>query len=320
MPKEPGGSIKTRSIEDLFVAGRCVTIEDGRVYVDADGGEEPAGPALFWMQRVGAADEQNAVRKAQAAKARVLMAKNDRAGEEYLAQVSEALRLYRSRDQQIMFVVAHELNERRAVITARVAAGEPWGKDNYLQGLHDAWTLGLKAMWEDGDADDPDSDASRCWAELQRYQAEVDTLVAAESPGLRAPYEAMPDGDLLEKATDRHLDSAANTAWFLEYELAVTAASVRIPCRLCAPDRGDHPGDHSRRYFTSGIDGLKACRPEAQSILKSIYMQLEVDAAEGKGLRATPSSSQPSGSPGEEGTSESSGQEEPELSTTSPSP
>lgn len=291
-----------RHLTDLYQTGRELSfIEGEKPKLDPESGlpvlnefdepiMEPEFGETVWVAKLTLLDHKAAVRKADAAKAVVLTASRNREGEEWtsaLGMVEETC----GDDRELMtdFLIADRLAQRQEAIGAEVEGEvvegedgpEPneWKKDNYLQGLYDAWNgIGF----EDGqdsmkvryalNAEDPE--AKRIFAEMARFIGLVDERMNEERLELLAEFGGLDNDQLRYKVAELHLESKSNQAWFEEF------SACRVFLGLRRADK------HSAYYLGSREDVNKLHPRVSEEVLAAIE-EMAIDVTEGKGLPAT---------------------------------
>jgi hypothetical protein len=263
---------KRRRLSDLYVVGKEATINDNT-------GEEPV---VVWIQKLNPLDNDNALRRAAAARARYLAYRKEPDSDEYRAALSDVTD-FATRDTLIDMVARDEILVRRMRVEAEMGAEDEWSKDDYLQGLHDAWegnpdSPGLKERYAI-ERDDPE--AKRVLEELGRFNKQVDQRMEGEREEVRRDYEHKTDDDLTSIAVERIIESRATTQFMREYENEMLLAAVR------------ELEDHKKRYFIdrAEVDGLD--QKVHRQLLEHLQM-VTVERDEGKGSRGIPASSLPS--------------------------
>lgn len=277
-----------RRLDDLYVLGRPFTVDDGQ------------GPVEVWLQKMDPLDADKALRKANAAKARMLMMRADEDSEDWLEMYADVCSF--SNGDLIEYLIAEDLAQFNESREAELAAEDEWSEDGYLQGLRDAWNgtpdePGLRERPED------DTERQKCWDELKRFNDALTPLVDGERDRLTADLKQSPIDLLRKQAVDRFLQVRAGSVWMTEFRTCEVAFGVRD---------AEH---HDRYYFgmkgkeTEEVDFTRVRRlpPETYGKLVEAYGELVVPPQEGKDLPAAPSSSPPSGLSGEAETVPSSG-------------
>lgn len=265
--------VKRRRLSDLYVVGRPVIV-----------GKDTSDPVEIWLQKINPVQNEDALRRANAARTRTRAYGKDKDSEEYLDAVSN-VQDFASREVLVDLAIADELRLRRTRIEAELAAEDEWSKEEYLQGLVDAWegsidNPGLKERWAE-DHDDPE--AARVKGEIDRFDEKVKVLVDAEHESLKRDFEDTPEDVVLDKAVGRVLEQRAVTAFILEYENWQLYYAVRDPEK------------HADLYFEN-IDEVRSLEDQTKETLLFNYRELAVEQAEGKDSPGTPGSS-PSSDP-----------------------
>lgn len=277
--------MRKRRLSDLYVRGKEIQIDDNT-----------GDPVTVWLQKLNEVDRESVLRRAHAAKARFLIDADNEESDAFHAQYDKA-REFGERAGLISLIVANDVAKARVRIEAQLATNEDtWGKDNYLQGLVDAWlgddhNPGLVHTAEE-DPDDPE--ATRVKAEINRYEAEVAEAVKAEVAAHEADWEQRTDDQCWRAAAHKLVERDGENAFSLAYQRQVLFYSVR------------EPKDHTQRYLgtVAEVDDLD---DQIRAHIIEQFNALMVPPAEGKDLRASPDSSLSSASPEE--TPESSGLE-----------
>lgn len=287
----------TRRVDDLYVLGRPFELDDGKT--DPESGD-PLPPVAVWLQKLDPLDADKTLRKANAAKARMLMVRGDEDADEWLEMYADVATF--NVEMLCEFLVTEDLAEFEASAEAEQAAADEWSKDDYLQGLRDAWEgskdePGLKEREED------DPERAKCWAELTRFSDKLTPLIEAEKRRLIDDRKGEPIENLRKEAVRLFIERRAGSVWLNEFRTCEIGYGVRDAT------------DHSRYYFgakgkeTEDIDFNRVRRlpPESFTRLSNAYGELVVPPQEGKDSPEAPSSSQPSGLSGEVETVQPSG-------------
>lgn len=270
--------MKRRRLSDLYVRGKEVSIDDGTD--DA---------VTIWLQKLNGIDRESCLRRSHAAKARYVTESEDQEGDLFQAVYSQVRAM--GRDDLVALIIAEDLAKYRQRVEAEKAADEEtWGKDNYLQGLVDAWIGdenddGLAAVM----AQEPeDPEVKRVNEELERFEEEVLSLVRAENERLIKDWGDAPEDTVWKRAAVRLLELRSTDAFGREFERQQLFYSVR------------DPEDHAKRYFGT-LTELDDLDDVVRKQLVNEYNDLMVSPIEGKDLRASqPSSNSSDPSPAEE--------------------
>lgn len=262
---------KQRTLADLYVRGRELTFDDGVVVTEADG--TVLAPPSVWIQKLNPVEHSQATRKADAARAKTLTIKFDKECEEYLAILNDVL----SADREILIEILAIAEGQRVypISEAKIADEEAWKADNYLQGLRDAWSDGVKDAFE---LDAEDVEAKRVHDELQRFIDLVNADVASQVESCRMSLRQTPHHELVEMSMDKRVKDAADISWVNEYYRSEMAIGTR------------YIDDHKKRYFPTRED-VDILQLEAYLPLAMGFRQLTVEPVEGKDLAESPPSS-----------------------------
>lgn len=273
---------KRKRLGDLFQIGKEITIiEPSR---DGDPDQE-----TVWLQKLNSVELEQAWRRANAVRARLLAVKHDTDSDEYFVAVSDALE--KDDDELVDYLLGPERAKSVIIREAELAADEEWSKDDYLQGLRDAWNDGLGKRFHQ---DNEDPDAKRVWMELRRFADGVDALMQSDIDDLRASFEALPVEEVRKQATELCFEQNATEAWAREYNYAEIWLGTR------------ELDDHGKRYFVTREEVDQLAAPVLGRLQRE-FESMRVDVLEGKGSVETRDSS-PSSEPAvEEETPDSSG-------------
>lgn len=264
--------MKKRRLGDLYVRGRELEVGDGE-------GE----PVKVWINKLNEIEREAVLRRANAAKARFMIDSDDEDSEAFAAMYAET-REVNSTNELILFIVADDVAAARRRVEAEVTGDEEtWNKDDYLQGLLDAWI---------GDDDNPglvetmredpnDPEARRVSDELDRFEREVRGRVDTETQALIKDWEDAEMDTLRRKAAHILLELKASEEFIREVRRQQIFYAVR------------EPTDHKKRYFgtVSDVDDLDE---ELRKYLTEQYDSLIVPPDEGKDSPPQADSSPPS--------------------------
>lgn len=261
-------TVTKRHLRDLYVKGKETTLTDGRTVEEEttnDDGETVVErvelPAVqVYLRKINLTDSQTAFRKANAARARVLSSFADKESEAYQSVLADVLET--PTEGLIDLTIGSEAVNLLDSAMSETADNEEWSKDDYLQGLYDAWE-----ELKDGDPDDPERDRVR--GELDRYEAEVQKIVDAGLESLRRDKAEMNPESLREEAVKMMLKVQADAAWLDTFRKSEIYFATR------------HNDKRDERYFDSPgeVDELE---PEVFGQLVREYQSITVDTQEGK--------------------------------------
>ena len=267
-----------RRLEDLYVVGKFIPFDDGR-----------GDPVTVWLRKLNPIESTQAVRRANAERSKVRAARHDPESDIYLEVFYEVADIG-DIEELVEYVALDELNTLTIQTEARLAEEEEWSKEDYLQGLRDAWQGGLL---EEFLKDSEHPEAKRVFTELQRFDDAVKAEVATGAEAIKNGYRRESMEDLRAKAVEQMLTYRASGAWVDEFH-------------RCEVWLGTFEEDTKTQYWPDRkqVDGLSAT---VLNKLMSEYAELSVDVQEGKDSEATPDSSNSSAPPDEAETVVSSG-------------
>lgn len=285
---------RRRRLTDLYRVGRIVKFDDG---LDDETVE-------VWVQKPNEVEMANIYRRAGAEKTRYMTRAEDVDSDEYQDALGD-LREMGDDDIILTLAMAAETGRARQRIESQLEHdpdGE-WAKDDYLQGMFDAWhgdaeNPGLK----DAHALDPEgetaegAEALKVFGELKRFQDQVTERFNVEHERLLADWRAMPKDKVEHQAVKHFVENDATEIFMQEFNRQAIFYSVR------------DPEDRDKRYFET--------RKEVDLLGDQVIVRLMVEindfivsSSEGKGLPATTDGSPPSEQPETEETSQDSGLE-----------
>jgi hypothetical protein len=281
-----------RRLEDLWVRGAFVDFDDGK-------GE----PVTVWLQKLSPVETASALRRANAARARVKSVKAHPDSDEYMDLWLEVLS-WETREELVEYLLAEPQANIEERVEAEMAFEDEWADENYLQGLRDAWESGGQAAYI-VDPEGPEGvEAARVLAELTRFAEAAAARCAPEVAQARAQLEALSTEELQERAMDRVIRYRASSAWLTEMHLC----EVFYGTHDAVPD-AKQPGKWVAlpgRYWTKRADFDRAPNEVLGPLLVK-YAEVSVDVIEGKDSEETPTSSPSSGPPSGPATGDSSG-------------
>lgn len=271
---------RKRRLGDLFVKGAELKIGD------------ELGSITVWVQKLNPVEHEKAFRRANAARARYMTFRQHRESDDFLAILNEVMDM--EEEDLIEFCVTDEMAKRIGAIESRVAEENGWNKEDYLQGLLDAWNgdeeAGVKALSDVFDAGSPEDDdedykeAKRVYDELERFSNEVEHENEKERNDLRASFASKELSQLQDVLIDKMFKLQADLAWTIEYQKSRIWLGVR------------EPDNHKKLYFLSR-DEVDELDQEVLSMLIEGYTNMETSGEEGKDSPPSQDSSEQSDSP-----------------------
>lgn len=255
-----------RRLGDLFRVGREVTIGDD------------LGSITVWMQKMNPMEQEKAVRKAQAVRARFI-AQADPEDELTLSIVSDAYEM--DFDGLLNYIVMDEISSKFSVIDARVAEENDWNENDYLTGLLDSWNgdpadetvIPLSEVYAKRDEDEMDparvKEAERVWDELQRYNEQVNEAVEEERAALSDQYAALEHERLIQIVREKLIKTHADIIWAVDYRKNQLMYSIR-------------ENDNHDQYYFSNRAEIDALPEQVISALYDAFNDLMIGGEEGK--------------------------------------
>lgn len=256
---------KTRKISDLFRRGEELELNDGQYN------------AKVWLQKLNPIESETAVRRANAARAKFMLSVADRESETYLSLLNEVVDY--TPQELVEFLAAQDIAQRMEALESEYAETKDWNKDDYLQGLNDAWTDELEERYLTSQAEGiPDPEAEKCFEELTSYQKGLEQLLLAEQETATLVYQNRTSEELRDQVVERMFKLQADVAWLGEYRKCEIWMGTRV-------SKTDHTKAFEQRRE---IDDLPA---ETINLLVEGFLGLSVPVLEGKGSQATATSS-----------------------------
>lgn len=259
----PAATKKRRRLEDLYVVGKEIAIDDGQ-------GDE----VRVWMQKLNPVEMSGALRRSNAARARVKSIRKDTTSDEYMDLWNQVLE-WETVDGLVDYLVAETVLRIQDRTEAELAAEEEWSEDDYIGGLRDAWQDGLAEKFF---TESDNIEARRVHDELERFAAEAERRAETEIATARNDLAREPLSALQEKAFDRVITYQASAAWLEEFHRSELLYGVRFH-------------DDRRTPYFNDITDLDSLSGEVLNRLYNEYSELSVDVVEGKGSEETPASS-----------------------------
>lgn len=256
-----------RRLSDLFRVGREVTVGDD------------LGSITVWMQKLNPVEQEQAVRKAQAVRARFLAQRKSPDDELVISIASEAYDM--DHNALVDYIVVEEASTNYSAIEARIAEENGWNENDYLLGLLDSWNgqgegndKPLSEVYQNRDEDGMDpgdvKEAENVWKELNRYNEEIGAAIEEERVTLRAQYEAMNEEALRDLVQEKLVKAHADIMWALEFRKNQLFYSVR--------DVSDHD-----QYYFENRDEINRLPDKVMIPLYEALNDITLGGEEGKG-------------------------------------
>jgi hypothetical protein len=249
-------------ITDLFVRGAELEVTD----------PETGRISRNWLQKLNPVEQQRAVRKANAARARFLAARFEEDSEEYLSVVNHVESL--SRDEQIEVLLNIERIKLFDLKSSQLSFEDPW-KDGYLDGLRDLWNGGLETTFSENPEDE---EAKRVQGQLMKFRDEVLVLVEEDLDVYRGAYSEKSAAVLRHDVVEFLFKGISDGVWEDEYNRCYVWLGTR------------NITDHAKSTFATreAVDMLQA---ESIAVLEAGFRKLVVSPQEGKDSPVDPASS-----------------------------
>lgn len=242
----------TRKLTDLFVEGENVTIEDGK------------GEAVeLYVRKITPLDAEEAYRAANAARSQAMALRtnpDDPIFQILMRRCEEA-----TKEEMLEQLVEVEVAKRQPVLEAELEAEDKWSKDDYLQGLHDAWESGLKKQH----FTEPTEETERVLNEMTAFKDELEKRLERERTAVEKDLGSKTHDQIKDEFFDAQIDRQAEIAWLTEYRRQELYHAVR------------DAADHDVKAFESARE-VDASSTELIKRLREVYNNLTVDALEGK--------------------------------------
>jgi len=271
-----------KTLKDLYKIGLATKIPDGDDYVE------------IWIQKLTQLEAKTALKKANAARSRVHAMLQDSNSDEYrsLRSLTDEM----TQEQLVEYMVASQRAKLELVREAELIGEEKskWGKNDYLEGLREAWEDGMSERYHKATEEDPDPEAQQVFEELKAFSAQVDRRLDLEMEKYKKDLDGKTVEVLCDKIMEQLQELQCSMAWVEEFK--------RCEVWLCTRD----PEDHNQRLLEDRLDVDDLDQKAIEKIYEE-YEKVRVDTTEGKDSEGTPNSS-PSSNSSEKGeTSDSSG-------------
>jgi hypothetical protein len=272
-------SPQKRRLEDLYVVGKDISFDDGK-----------GAPVTVWLRKLNPIESTTAVRRANAERSKVRSAKHVKDSDLYREVYFEVLEFGDDPDGLVDYLALDEMANITLQTEAKLELEEEWSKEEYLQGLRDAWEASLRDRYT---TDPDDAEARRVFSELQRFADAAGAMAEEEYELVKARLRRSTLEELRDKAIEQMLRYRSSSAWLDEFH-------------RCEIWLGTFEEDRATQYWPQReqIDKLPS---EILTKLLSEYQELSVDVLEGKDSEVTPDSSSSSEPPDEAETVASSG-------------
>lgn len=271
---------KVPHLSDLFETGTLIKLSLGE---DAE--------IELWLEKPATVQQDDAINKAKAKRARVMVAHRDEKSDEFVALDAEMKGM--SRDALTDQLLQIKDDDFRKQATSEVLYGDQgtdWGEqgEDYID-LLDAVNQRIIEIREHNDSlteDDShliilagkDEELLRLEEVSKKFGAEVDERRQVLADGETALLGNAETEELRERVHESRVELDAHLAWFQEYRMRMLYYSVR------------YPGKHEKRYFDN-MDQLMQLPGWVQQALLGQYDEFETGGESTKKLLSLLSSS-----------------------------
>lgn len=268
-------------LQDLFKTGELVSLEfpnpespDDRLQVE------------LWIRRPTAEQQQEAMAKAQAKKARKRRALKEEGSDEHLALMEEVEEL-ETRDELIDQIVRFQEQSLRAQATNEVLyrddVGSDWGTDGsvyieLIDAVQQRWDEIVRHNEELDPKDyelriDPqtDEELGKLNAEQERFDAEVQEKFAELLEAEKAKYRGVKIDELREKLASELIDAQSGLEWYAEYRQRLLFYSLRDP-------------DNTKKLYFNSLEEMLSMPDFIQQRLFAEYDRIDRGVDEVKNL------------------------------------
>lgn len=242
----------TRKLTDLFVEGTTLTIDDGK-------GE----PVELYIRKITPLDAEEAYRAANASRSQALAMRTQ--PDDPIYQIIQRRCEEATKEEMVESLVESEVAKRQPILEAELESEEKWSKDDYLQGLHDAWESKLKKKH----FTEPDEETEHVLAEMTAFKDELDKRLTKEQEAATKDINSLSHVKVKDRYFDAQIERQGEIAWLTEFRRQELFHAVR------------DAADHDVRAFESARE-VDASSPELVKKLRDAYNNISVDPTEGK--------------------------------------
>jgi hypothetical protein len=268
-----------RRLEDLYVVGKDIPFDDGK-------GE----PVTVWLRKLNPIEQAQASRRADAERAKVRASRADEDSPEFRQMYFDAVDFGDDPEILVSYLCMEDVAQAQTQAEAELELEEEWSKEQYLQGLRDAWEESVRDAYN---RDPEDPEAKQVFAELQRFADAAEAMASSQVEAIKDGLRGLPIEELRKKVVDQMLRFKSSAVWVEEF-------------RRCEIWLGTFEDDRKTQYWQDREEVDKLPEPILVRLLTE-YRELSVDVFEGKDSEATPDSSSSSEPQDEEETVVSSG-------------
>lgn len=197
-------SFARAALQDLFIKEAKVEIPRPP---DEDGNERE--PIVFYARKMNPMQQESASRKASAAQIHMRRLQSRPDDEDYVV-IDDAIDEIEDLSR---FIAEVEIARERDKAEQELAEEDEWANDNYYQSLIDAWTPELKRDFAENDEEDRKPETKKIWAELKRFNTELESLLKQRRTRRMAEIEEMPVEEQRKIAFKFLLEQQCNAEW-----------------------------------------------------------------------------------------------------------
>lgn len=191
-----------KTLQDLFVQGVVREFSDGDNKIE------------IYFKKLNSFESENAFKKANAVRARVLSVKfKDESDEDKLPFYSEVYELGDSVEDIADLILADTVADIYLKCEQRIAEQDEWKTDGLIQGLFDSWSDGLSDEY----ALEKTDESVAVFDQLQEFSAQVKKAADAELERDKRDLVKKPLSKLQELLVGKMIEIEANRKWVLEY-------------------------------------------------------------------------------------------------------
>jgi hypothetical protein len=278
---------KRRRLDALYERGSEIRFGDGGL--KSEGAAEAPDDIVLWITPPSALQREQAVREAQAARARqLLMLKRD--PDSIPGAVTDQYIEEMELDMLIEYLSDMNDAEIQSEATRNVMAKEEWED---MDALRDSIR-----QWEE--AGKPDPEVAPEWKDLLDRDYEFGEQIQLEAIQIAAhskeSMKLLPMERLREMAKDRRVEILGNETFMNSYQNHLMFFSCR-------------DGDDHRELFFEDVEDMRSAADEVQEAIIGVFASFITEAGEAKNSPRVEDGSEQSPPPEKQETSESSTQE-----------
>lgn len=251
-------SFARAALQDLF-------IRDARVEIPRPPDEEGnvQEPIIFYARKMNPLQQEGASRKASAAQIHMRRLQSRPDDEDYIV-VDDAVDEIEDLSR---FIAEVEVARERDKAEQELAEEDEWSEDNFYQSLIDAWTPERKRDFSENAEEDRQPETRKIWADLKRFNDELEALLKQRRTKRMAEVEEMPVAEQRKIAFKFLLEQQCNTEWLRVFNV------WRIIHGIV---------DEEKNPVFETEDDVLSCPAEAQRIFRRALDELAISVTEVK--------------------------------------